>query len=61
MYNIPCKCAEHAYTGETDRKWMTREKEHKDKVRLTHEDIRTGNMERATQRMNERDGRVGKA
>ena len=23
----------HAYTGETDRKWETREKEHQDKVR----------------------------
>ena len=60
MYIIPCRCAEHAYAAETDRKWMTQEKERKDKARLTHENIRTGNMERATQRMNERDGGLAK-
>ena len=50
----------YAYTGETDRKWGTRKKEHQDKVRLTKEDIRTGNMERATKRMNEGDGGLAK-
>ena len=60
VYNIPCKCQKHAYTGETDRKWETREKEHQNKVRLTIEDIQTGNTERAEQRMNEGDGGLAK-
>ena len=60
VYNIPCKCKKYAYTGETDRKWRTRKKEHQDKVRLTKEDIRTGNVERATKRMNEGDGGLAK-
>ena len=42
--------------GETERKWSTRKKEHQDKVRLTKEDIQKGSIERATTRMNERDG-----
>ena len=44
VYNIPCKCGEYSYTGETDRKWKTRRKEHQDKVRLTKEDIDAGNI-----------------
>jgi len=56
VYNIPCKCGEFTYTGETCRKWKTRRKEHEDKVRLTQEDIQAGNTERAAQRMNENDG-----
>ena len=60
VYSIPCKCQTYAYTGETDRKWGTRKKEHRDKVRLTKEDIRTGNMERATKRMNDGDGGLAK-
>ena len=50
VYNIPCKCKKHAYTGETDRKWESREKEHQDKVRLTLQDIEKGNNEKAQQR-----------
>jgi len=53
VYNIPCKCGEYAYTGETRRKWKTRRKEHEDKVRLTREDMEAGNVERAEQRMND--------
>ena len=56
VYDIPCKCERYTYVGETDRKWATRKKEHKDKVRLTKDDIENGNMERATSRMNDRDG-----
>ena len=47
VYRIPCNCEDHSYTGETDRKWETRENEHKDKVRLTLQDIEDGNEERA--------------
>lgn len=60
VYNIPCKCDEYSYTGETDRKWKTRKKEHKDKVRLTHVDIEKGNLENANKRMNEGDGGLAK-
>ena len=45
VYDIPCKCEDHGYTGETDRKWESREKEHQDKVRLTMQDIEAGNTE----------------
>ena len=60
VYNIPCKCGDYSYTGETYRKWKTRRKEHEDKVRLTHQDIENGNLEHATERMNERDGGLAK-
>ena len=60
VYNIPCGCGKYSYTGETDRKWRTRKKEHMDKVRLTHDDITNGNMERATERMNTGDGGLAK-
>ena len=60
VYNIPCKCERFTYVGETDRKWATRKKEHQDKVRLTKEDVQNGNMERATMRMNDRDGGLAK-
>ena len=60
IYRIPCKCALHTYTGETDRKWCTREKEHRDKVRLTMTDLESGNTERATKRMNDGDGGLAK-
>ena len=60
VYDIPCKCKKHGYTGETDRKWETREKEHQDKVRLTMQDIESGNIERASSRMNEGDGGLAK-
>ena len=52
----PCKCKKFAYVGETERKWETRKKEHRDKVRLTKEDIDSGDITRATNRMNDRDG-----
>ena len=60
VYNIPCKCERHGYTGHTDRKWESREKEHQDKVRLTLQDIEQGNNERAQQRMNDGDGGLAK-
>ena len=60
IYNIPCGCEKFSYTGETDRKWETREKEHMDKVRLTQVDLENGNVERATVRMNTGDGGLAK-
>ena len=55
IYRIPCNCADHSYTGETDRKYETREKEHEDKVRLTLRDLEQGNMDMAQKRMNDGD------
>ena len=60
VYRIPCKSKKHSYTGETYRKWDSREKEHKDKVRLTKEDIEAGNIQRANERMNTGDGGLAK-
>ena len=60
IYNIPCKCKKFTYVGETERRWGTRKKEHQDKVRLTKEDLDKGNIERATTRMNDRDGGLAK-
>ena len=60
VYNIPCKCNQFTYTGETDRKWGTRKKEHQDKVRRTHDDIKAGNLENAMKRMNDGDGGLAK-
>ena len=60
VYNIPCRCRKHGYTGETDRKWESREKEHQNKVRLTKQDLETGNNESAERRMNEGDGGLAK-
>lgn len=60
VYNIPCRCEKHAYTGETDRMWETRENEHKDKVRLTMQDIENGQIESAQKRMNTGDGGLAK-
>jgi hypothetical protein len=56
VYDIPCKCEDHGYNGETFRMWRSRKKEHEDKVRLTRRDIDNGNMENAEKRMNEGDG-----
>ena len=60
VYNIPCYCENHAYTGETDRMWGTRQSEHKDKVRLTLQDIENGLVESAQKRMNAGDGGLAK-
>ena len=60
VYRIPCKCEEHSYTGETDRKWETREKEHQDKIWLTLQDLNNGNNQNAQKRMNEGDGGLAK-
>ena len=60
VYNIPCGCGKYSYTGETDRKWKTRKKEHMDKIRLTQVDIDNGNIQRATERMNTGDGGLAK-
>ena len=59
-YNIPCKCDKYAYNGETKRMWGSREKEHRDKVRLTLEDVRRGDMASAERRMNAGDGGLAK-
>ena len=40
--------------------WGTRENEHKDKVRLTMQDIESGNNESAQRRMNTGDGGLAK-
>ena len=56
VYDIPCKCEDHGYNGETFRMWRSRKKEHEDKVRLTKRDIDNGNLENAEKRMNEGDG-----
>ena len=60
VYRIPCKCRVHSYTGETDRKWESRENEHKNKVRLTLQDIQNGDAEKARKRMNDGDGGLAK-
>ena len=56
VYSIPCGCRKHGYTGETDRMWETRRKEHKDKVRLTKKDLEAGKADQAKKRMNDGDG-----
>ena len=60
VYDIPCKCQKHGYTGQTDRKWESREREHQDKVRLTMQDLENGDNERAETRMNDGDGGLAK-
>ena len=59
-YRIPCGCGKHSYQGETKRKWESREKEHRDKVRLTKEDMDAGRIEEATAQMNPHDGGLAK-
>ena len=59
-YNIPCGCKDYSYTGETDRMWRTRKKEHMDKVRLTENDLAKGDKETAEKRMNSGDGGLAK-
>ena len=56
VYNIPCKCGKYSYTGETDRKFETRKKEHQDKVRLAREDFKDERYDRAENRMSSSDG-----
>ena len=46
----------YSYTGETDRKFETRKKEHQDKVRLTRGDMEDERYDRAENRMNSGDG-----
>ena len=60
VYNIPCKCGKFSYTGETDRMFKTRKKEHEDKVRLTKGDVEAGRKELADNRMNSSDGGLAK-
>ena len=60
VYRIPCRCEKHSCIGETYRKWETRKKEHKDKVSLTLEDIKAGNITKANERMNSGDGGLAK-
>ena len=59
-YTIPCKCDKYAYNRETKRMWGTREKEHRDKVCLTLEDVRRGEKASADWRMNTGDGGLAK-
>ena len=56
VYHIPCKCRQYAYNGETHRKWCSRCKEHRDKVRLTKQDLEAGKIDAAEARMNTNDG-----
>ena len=56
VYNIPCKCGKYSYTGETDRKFETRKKEHQDNVRLTRGDMEDERYDKAENRMNSGDG-----
>ena len=60
VYTIPCKCEKYTYTGETNRMWRTRRKEHEDKVRRTKTDIDNGDVEKAEKRMNDGDGGLAK-
>ena len=60
VYHIPCKCKLYAYNGETHRKWCSRCKEHRDKVRLTKQDLEAGNTDAAEARMNTNDGGLAK-
>ena len=60
VYIVPCRCHKHSYSGETYRKWETGHKEYQDKVRLTKQDIDTGNIELATTRLNTNDGGLAK-
>ena len=60
VYNVPSYCEDHAYIGETDRMWGTRQGEHKDKVRLTVQDIEDGRVESAQRRMNAEDSGLAK-
>ena len=56
VYEVPCKCDEAVYVGETWRLFGTRKKEHMSKVRLTGEDIKNGKLESAEERMGKEDG-----
>ena len=57
---MPCGCGKAIYTGETKRLFETRLNEHKDKVRLTKQDIAEGNHESAEKRMGTEDGGIAK-
>ena len=56
VYEVPCKCDEAVYVGETWHLFGTRKKEHMSKVRLTGEDIKNGKLESAEERMGKEDG-----
>ena len=56
VYKIPCACQNTVYVGETWRLFQTRKKEHMDKVRLTNEDLRKGNILSAEKRVGKEDG-----
>ena len=60
VYQIPCKCKDSVYIGETYRMFETRKKEHEAKVRLTKRDIEDGNIESAEVRMGKEDGGLAK-
>ena len=56
VYEVPCKCDEAVYVGETWHLFETRNKEHVSKFRLTGEDIKNGKLESAEERMGTEDG-----
>ena len=60
VYQIPCKCKDSVYIGETYRMFETRKKEHEAKVRLTKRDIEDGNIESAEVRIGKEDGGLAK-
>ena len=60
LYNIPCGCQKASYTGETWRACNVRKKEHQNKVRLTKEDIKNGQITSAEKRISSEDGGLAK-
>ena len=49
-----------SYTVETSKNWESRRKEHHNKVRLTKEDLKAGNIESANTQINTNDGGLAK-
>ena len=63
VYNIPCGCHKASYTSYTGETWRicnVREKEHQNKVRLTKEDIKNGQITSAEKRTSSEDGGLAK-
>ena len=56
LYQIPCKCKDTVYVGETYRMFETRKKYHEAKVCLTKRNIEDGNIESTKVRMGKEDG-----
>ena len=56
VYKIPCKCNKAVYVGVTWRLFKIRKNEHRNKVRMTNEDIRNGRFNAAEERIGKDDG-----